>query len=266
LNEALVEYLVRSVDVIFHLASTVGVKLIIEQPIKTMKTIIDGTNIVLSKARRYYKKVLITSSSEVYGKGSKIPFSENDDTVLGSTNMVRWAYGAAKGIDEFLAFAYSHETGIPVICVRLFNTIGPRQKGQYGMVVPSLVDQAICGKDITVYGDGNQIRTFCYVKDVVNGLMDLMSCPQAEGKTVNLGSEEETTINDLAKKIKLMTSSPSNIIHIPYASAYGEGFEDTKRRVPSLELAKDLINFVPEYNLSETLKIIISERSKVRNS
>lgn len=257
LNKGLIEELVKSVDVIFHLASSVGVRLIIEQPVKTIETIVEGTNIVLSQARRYRKKVLITSSSEVYGKGSKIPFSEKDDTVLGPTSTRRWAYGAAKGIDEFLAFAYWYETRLPVICVRLFNTVGLRQIGQYGMVIPIFIQQALQGQDITVYGHGEQTRSFCHVSDVVSGLVDLMNCDDAIGKVVNIGSNEEVTINYLAERVKILTKSSSQIVHIPYEKAYTEGFEDMVRRVPDISLAKRLIGFNPRYNLNEILKSIV---------
>jgi UDP-glucose 4-epimerase len=253
----LVEELVKSVDVVFHLASAVGVKLIIEQPVKTIETIIEGTSIILSQARRYRKKVLITSSSEVYGKGSKVPFSENDDTVMGCTGTRRWAYGAAKGIDEFLAFAHWHETKLPVICVRLFNTVGPRQTGQYGMVIPTFIQQALAGKDITVYGHGFQTRSFCNVMDVVPALVALMNCDNAIGKVVNIGSNEEISIAHLAEKIKELTGTSSKIINIPYEKAYTEGFEDLARRVPNINLAKELIGFKPQWNLNETLKSIL---------
>lgn len=249
LDKSLMEELIKSVDVIFHLASAVGVKLIIQQPVKTIETIVEGTNIVLSNARRYWKKVLITSSSEVYGKGSKIPFSENDDTVLGPTSTRRWAYGAAKGIDEFLAFAYWHEVRLPVICVRLFNTVGPRQTSQYGMVIPNFIRQSLCGKDITVYGDGEQSRCFCHVKDVVPALVNLMNCEDAIGKVVNIGSDEEISINLLAEKVKKVTKSSSKIVHIPYEKAYTEGFEDMVRRVPDITLSKELIGFEPRYEM-----------------
>ncbi len=257
LNKRLVEKLVKPVDVIFHLASAVGVRLIIEQPVKTIETIIEGTNIVLSQARRYRKKVLITSSSEVYGKGSKIPFSENDDTVLGPTSTRRWAYGAAKGIDEFLAFAHWYETHLPVICVRLFNTVGPRQTGQYGMVIPTFIQQALKEEDITVYGDGRQTRTFCHARDVIPALFDLMNCENAIGKVVNIGSDEEVTINDLAERVKTLAKSSSQIIHIPYEKVYTEGFEDMVRRVPDLSLAKELINFKPIYKLDGILRSML---------
>ncbi len=253
LNGPLLEHLVKSVDVIFHLASAVGVRLIIQQPVKTIETIIEGTNNVLFQARRYRKKVLITSSSEVYGKGSKVPFSENDDTVLGPTNTRRWAYAAAKGIDEFLAFAHWYETRLPVICVRLFNTVGPRQTGQYGMVIPNFIEQALHGKAITVYGNGEQTRSFCHVSDVVSALVRLMNCPNAIGKVVNIGNNEEVSINQLAIRIKELTGSISSIVHVPYEKAYAEGFEDMVRRVPDISLAKNLIGFDPKYSLDEII-------------
>lgn len=253
LNKWMVEELIKSVDIVFHLASAVGVRLIIEQPVKTIETIIGGTNIILSQARRYRKRVLIASSSEVYGKGSKIPFSEDDDTVLGNTSTRRWAYGASKGIDEFLAFAHWYETRLPVVCVRLFNTVGPRQTGQYGMVIPTFIDQALKGEDITVYGHGCQTRCFCYVGDVVSALVDLIHCPDATGKVVNIGSDEEISINDLAEKVKAFTDSSSKIVHIPYEEAYTEGFEDMIRRVPDISLARKLIGFRPKYGIDEIL-------------
>jgi UDP-glucose 4-epimerase len=258
LNRSLVEEIVKPVDVVFHLASAVGVRLIIQQPVKTIETIIEGTNVVLSQARRYRKRVLITSSSEVYGKGSKVPFSEKDDTVLGPTSTRRWAYAAAKGMDEFLAFAHWYETRLPVICVRLFNTVGPRQTGQYGMVIPNFVEQALQGKDITVYGDGEQTRSFCHVKDVVSALLDVMNCPAAIGNVVNIGSDKEISINHLAKRVKELTGSSSQIVHVPYDRAYTEGFEDMIRRVPDITLAKKLIGFKPKYSLDDILKSIIS--------
>ena len=262
LNRSLVEEMVKSVDVIFHLASAVGVRLIIQQPVKTIETIVEGTNVVLSQARRYRKKVLITSSSEVYGKGSKVPFSEEDDTVLGPTSTRRWAYAAAKELDEFLAFAHWYETRLPVLCVRLFNTVGPRQTGQYGMVIPTFVEQALQGKDITVYGDGEQTRSFCYVKDVVSALVDLMNCPDGIGKAVNIGNEEEISINHLALRVKELTGSSSQIVHVPYGKAYTEGFEDMIRRVPDITLAKKLIGFNPKYTLDDILWSVIGAMRK----
>lgn len=258
LNRPLIEEMVKSVDIIFHLASAVGVRLIIEQPVKTIETIFEGTHIVLSQARRYRKKVLIASSSEVYGKGARVPFSEEDDTVLGPTRTRRWAYGAAKGLDEFLAFAHWYETRLPVICVRLFNTVGPRQTGQYGMVIPNFVEQALCGREITVYGDGEQTRSFCHVKDVVSALVDLVDCPSAVGKVINVGNDEEISVNRLALRVKELTGSSSPIVHIPYEKAYAEGFEDMIHRVPDLTLARQLIGFQTHYSLDDILIDVVN--------
>jgi UDP-glucose 4-epimerase len=268
LNRPLVEDLVKSVDIIFHLASAVGVRLIIQQPVKTIETIIEGTNVILSEARRYRKRILITSSSEVYGKGSRVPFSEEDDTVLGPTSRRRWAYAAAKGLDEFLAFAHWYETHLPIICVRLFNTVGPRQTGLYGMVIPNLVEQGLNGRDITVYGDGEQTRSFCHVDDVVGGLVALMNCPAAIGRVVNIGNDEEVSINRLAIRVKELTGSSAPIVHIPYDEAYDEGFEDMKRRVPDISLATKLIGFHPQYGLDDIILSVIDsfKRVPLRNS
>ena len=267
LNRSLVETLVKSTDIIFHLASAVGVRLILEQPVKTIETIVEGTTIVLSKARRYRRKVIITSTSEVYGKGSKVPFSEDDDTILGPTTTRRWAYAAAKTIDEFLCLAHWYETRLPVVCARLFNTVGPRQTGQYGMVIPRFVHQALDGKDIVVYGDGEQTRSFCHVKDVVTALMNLSGCGQAHGTVVNLGNNQEVTINNLAARVKELSGSSSKIVHIPYESAYEEGFEDMRRRVPDLRLARDLIDFKPKFSLDDILRDVIEEhRTRIEQS
>jgi len=262
LNISLVEEMVKSADIIFHLASAVGVRLIIQQPVRTIETIVEGANVVLSQARRYRKKVLITSSSEVYGKGSKVPFSEEDDTVLGPTSTRRWAYAAAKGLDEFLAFAHWYETRLPVVCVRLFNTVGPRQTGEYGMVIPNFVEQALNGKDITVFGDGEQTRSFCHVKDVASALVDLINCHDAIGKVVNIGNDEEISINRLATRVKELTGSSSQIVHIPYEKAYAEGFEDMIRRVPDITLAKRLIGFNPKYGLDDIIHSVIKGLSE----
>jgi UDP-glucose 4-epimerase len=227
--------------------------------VKTIETIVEGTNIVLSKVRRYRRKVLITSSSEVYGKESKAPFGEGDDTVLGPTTTRRWAYAADKALDEFLAFAHWYETRLPIICIRLFNMVGPRQTGQYGMVIPGFVQQALHGQDITVCGEGEQTRSFCHVKDVVSALVALVNCPEAVGKVVNLGNEEETSMNSLAKGIKELTRSSSSIVHLPYDKAYGEGFEDTLRRVPGITLAHKLIDFGPKYCLDDISVSVIED-------
>jgi len=257
LNAALVEELVKGVDVVYHLASAVGVSLIIDQPVKTIETIVGGTDIVLSAARRYRKRVLITSTSEVYGKGSKVPFSEDDDTVMGATSIRRWAYANAKAMDEFLAFAHWQETRLPVVCVRLFNTVGPRQTGQYGMVIPRFVQQALRGDPITVYGDGEQSRSFCHVLDVVDALVKIMACDKALGKVVNIGNPEEVSMNELAKRVKTMTGSASTIRMVPYEEAYTCGFEDMRRRVPDITRAGELIGFHPTRDLTSILNDVV---------
>jgi UDP-glucose 4-epimerase len=262
LNKSLVEALVKSADIVFHLASAVGVRLILEQPVKTIETIVEGTTVVLSQARRYRRGVVITSTSEVYGKGSKVPFAEQDDTILGPTTTRRWAYAAAKTIDEFLCLAHWYETRLPVICARLFNTVGPRQTGHYGMVIPRFVDQALQGKDIIVYSDGEQTRSFCHVKDVAVALVNLSSCPAAYGNVVNIGNNQEITINCLAARVKELSGSSSNIVHIPYETAYEEGFEDMRRRVPDLTLARKLIDFRPKHALDDILLAVIEEHRK----
>ena len=258
LNRALMEGLVKSSGVVFHLASAVGVRLIIEEPVKTIKTIVEGTDVVLSHARRYRKKVLITSTSEVYGKGSKVPFAEDDDTVQGPTTTRRWAYAAAKTLDEFLAFAHWYETRLPAVCVRLFNTVGPRQTGQYGMVIPRFVQQALHGEPITVYGDGEQTRSFCHVKDVVPALASVVDCKDAFGKVINIGNSEEVSINWLSGRVKELSGSSSAIVYIPYEKAYVEGFEDMRRRVPDISLARQLIGFQPKHSMDDILKSVIA--------
>ena len=258
LNRSLMEDMVESVDAVFHLASAVGVRLVVEQPVKTIETIVQGTDVVLTHARRYRKKVLITSTSEVYGKGSKVPFAEGDDTVQGATTTRRWAYAAAKALDEFLAFAHWYETRLPVVCVRLFNTVGPRQTGQYGMVIPRFVEQALKGEAITVYGDGEQTRSFCHVSDVAPALERMIQCADAFGKVVNIGNAQEISINRLAERVKELSGSDCRIAHIPYEQAYVEGFEDMRRRVPDISLAKQLIGFEPKYSLDDILKSVIA--------
>jgi UDP-glucose 4-epimerase len=257
LNRALTEEMVRSADIVFHLASAVGVRLVIDQPVKTIETIVEGTNVVLTYARRYRRPVLITSTSEVYGKGSKVPFSESDDTVQGATTTRRWAYAAAKALDEFLALAHWYETRLPVVCVRLFNTVGPRQTGQYGMVIPTFVRQALRGEPITVFGDGEQTRSFCSVLDVVPALVALVQCRNAFGKVVNVGNPQEVSVNLLAKRVKELAAASSEIRHIPYEKAYVEGFEDMRRRVPDVSLAKTLIGFHPSRSLDDILNSVI---------
>jgi len=254
LNQSLTESLVGEADQVFHLASAVGVKLIIDQPVQTIETIVEGTCVVADAARKYERPFLITSTSEVYGKGSKIPFAEEDDIVLGATSKRRWVYACAKMLDEFLALSHWHESKLPTVCVRLFNTVGPRQTGQYGMVLPRFVQQALNGEPITVYGDGEQSRCFCHVSDAVGALIALLRTDEAHGKVVNVGSDEEVSMNRLAERIVNITGSDSEIHHIPYEQAYVEGFEDMQRRVPDLSRAGQLINYRP----SKTLDQIIS--------
>ena len=256
LNTAVVDRAVRECDAVYHLASAVGVKLIIDEPVKTIETIVGGTSTVLDACRRYRRCVLVASTSEVYGKGAKVPFCEDDDRVMGATSIRRWSYANAKATDEFLALAHYKETKLPVVVVRLFNTVGPRQTGQYGMVVPRFVKNALEGKPITVYDDGEQSRCFCHVADVVQGLEKiLLHTPKAFGQVVNLGNPTEVTINQLAAQVKKLTKSKSDIIHISYEEAYQDGgFEDMRRRVPSIEKAKRLIGFAPKKTLTDIIR------------
>lgn len=253
MNETVMDRLVSECDVIFHLASAVGVELIVKSPVEVIQRCVLGTEAVLRLANRYKKKVLITSTSEIYGKSTKIPFSEEDDRLLGPTTKSRWSYSCSKAIDEFLALAYFKEKGLPIVIVRLFNTIGPRQTGQYGMVVPRFVQQAMKNEDITVYGSGNQSRCFGYVTDVVEGLVGLMNHPKAVGQIFNVGNDKEITILELAEKVKSITGSQSKIVKIPYDQAYEEGFEDMERRVPDLTKIKKLIGYEPKVELDEMI-------------
>lgn len=253
-NDDLVSDLVRQSDHVFHLASAVGVKLIIEQPVKTIETIVGGTEIVLRHCSRFRKPVLITSTSEVYGKGSKIPFQEDDDVVTGATCKHRWAYACSKTLDEFLGLAHYRETRLPVAIVRLFNTVGPRQTGQYGMVVPNFVKAALDDRPVTVHGDGTQARCFAHVADVAAALVNVLSTQACYGKVVNIGNDEEVSINDLAKRVIELTGSKSQIEHISYDEAYGDGFEDMQRRVPCLKRAADLIGYKPTRDLKQIIE------------
>ncbi len=250
LNESVMDRLVSECDVIYHLASAVGVELIVSSPVEVIERCVLGTETVLKIANRYKRKVLITSTSEVYGKNTKVPFSEDDDRLLGPTTKSRWSYSCSKAIDEFLALAYFKEKGLPVVIVRLFNTVGPRQTGQYGMVVPRFIKQAIENKDLTVYGDGTQSRCFGYVGDVVGALIKLMNHPQALGQIFNIGNTEEITILELAKRVREFTGSKSQIKLIPYEEAYEQGFEDMARRVPDLSKIKALIGYEPKIDLT----------------
>jgi UDP-glucose 4-epimerase len=243
MQRSLLAELVDDCDLVFHLAAAVGVRLIIESPVRTLHTNIRGTELVLDMAAKKKKKVLITSTSEVYGKTSKIPFHEDDDLVMGPPVRGRWSYACSKAIDEFLALAYHREHGLPVVVTRLFNTVGPRQTGMYGMVVPRFVKQALAGQPVTVYGDGKQSRCFGWVIDVVNALIDLADMPDAVGQIFNIGSDDEITIMELAKIVKEVTGSDSPIQCIPYSEAYGEGFEDMQRRVPDLTRIREIIGY-----------------------
>jgi UDP-glucose 4-epimerase len=248
--------LVQQSEVIYHLAAAVGVRLIVEQPVRTIETNIHGTEIVLELADKG-QKILIASTSEVYGKSEAVPFHEDDDSVLGSTMFPRWSYACSKAIDEFLALAYHRQYGLQTIIARLFNTIGPRQTGQYGMVVPRFVEKALAGEPIEIYGDGRQTRCFCYVGDVVKAMTTLMDAPCAGGQVFNIGSSEEITIEQLADKIIALTGSSSVKKFLSYKEAYGQPFDDMLRRVPSLERLRSVIGFVPETTLTQTLQRII---------
>lgn len=264
-NELVAEY-VKQADVVFHLASAVGVQLIIDEPVKTIETIVGGTDVVLRACARYRRPVLITSTSEVYGKGNSLPFGEDDDRVIGPTQQRRWSYSCAKAVDEFLALAHWYESRLPVVIVRLFNTVGPRQTGQYGMVVPRFVQQGLRGEPITVYGDGQQSRCFAHVSDVVGVLVRLMECPQARGQIFNVGNDEEITILKLAEQVREMTGQRSEIVFIPYEKAYTQGFDDMRRRVPDLTKVKKLIGYAPTRNLTDILKDLIAYESDVRRA
>lgn len=263
-NPEIVDECVRDVDCVYHLASAVGVQLIIDQPVRTIESIVGGTETVLKSCARYRRPFLLTSTSEVYGKGVKVPFSEDDDTVMGATSRRRWSYACAKAMDEFLALAHWVEARLPVVIARLFNTVGPGQTGQYGMVVPRFVRQAIQSRPITVYGDGTQTRCFAHVSDIVGALVKLMNCKEARGQVVNIGNSEEVTILQLAQRVKSVTGSSSDIQLIPYSEAYGDGFEDMVRRVPALNKAEKLIGYKPTKTLDDVLKDVVHfERKKL---
>jgi UDP-glucose 4-epimerase len=257
INEPVLAELVDQADVIFHLAAAVGVKLIVEQPVHTIETNVKGTEVVLTHANKKKKLVLIASTSEVYGKSTAVPFTEDADLVLGSTVKHRWAYACSKLIDEFLALAYWKEKKLPVIIVRLFNTVGPRQTGQYGMVIPNFVRQALAGQPITVFGDGTQTRSFTYVGDVVDALAKLVHEPRAVGRVFNVGNGYEISILDLAKRVRALAGSSSEIVTIPYDQAYEAGFEDMPRRVPNTARIHELIGYEPKVQLDEILEKVI---------
>jgi UDP-glucose 4-epimerase len=252
-NESLTAELVDAADVVFHLAAAVGVKLIVERPVHTIETNVHGTEVVLRHAVKKKKLVLVASTSEVYGKSADVPFREDADLVLGATTRHRWAYACSKMLDEFHALAYFKERKLPVVVFRLFNTVGPRQTGQYGMVLPNFVQQALAGKPITVFGDGSQRRSFTYVGDVVGALLALMDEPAAIGQVINIGNVEEVTIRELAERVRAAAGSSSEIVTIPYDEAYESGFEDMPRRVPDLSRIRALIGYQPRVNLDEII-------------
>ncbi len=257
LNEALVDKLVEKVDAVYHLAAAVGVDLIVKKPLESLVTNIKGSEIVLDMVHRYHKKVLITSTSEIYGKNTKGPLKEEDDRILGSPLKARWGYSTAKAVDEMLAYIYWKQKKVPTVIVRLFNTVGPRQTGAYGMVVPRFVNQALKDEDITVYGDGKQSRCFLHVKDAVDTLIKLMNNKDVVGNVFNIGSQEEISIEDLAKKVIEITESRSNIVYISYDKAYEEGFEDMQRRVPDTTKIARAVGFKQTIKLEGIIKSVV---------
>lgn len=276
MNEVVLDRLTSECDIVIHLAAAVGVKLIVEKPVHTIETNVNGTMAVLRAAARYRAKVLIASTSEVYGKGNRVPFREDDDVVLGPTSRSRWSYAASKMIDEFLALAYCREKNLPVTIFRLFNTIGPRQTGQYGMVVPRFVQQAIQGEPISVYGDGNQTRCFLHIHDAVSAILALLTSPQTVGDIYNVGSQEEITIRDLAQlvldirdetlrqrkspeTVGELTDHDAQIIYVPYEKAYTTGFEDMQRRVPDITKIHKTTGWLPRFSLRQTIKDIFED-------
>lgn len=258
----LVEPLIRECDEVYHLASAVGVRLIMERPVETVETIVLGTDVVLKLASRYRRKVLLTSTSEVYGKSSAVPFQEDGDRLEGPTSLHRWAYACAKALDEFLALAHHKKSGLPVVVVRLFNTVGPRQSGQYGMVIPNFVEAALRGHALTVHGDGDQTRCFAHVLDVVGALVGVMSEKACVGKVINIGSSEEVSIRELAERIIRHVGSTAGVETIPYDQAFPDGgFEDMRRRVPSIERIRSLTGWTPRRSLDDIIRDVVADRS-----
>jgi UDP-glucose 4-epimerase len=261
-DTALLEREVPRHHFVYHLASSVGVKLIIDQPVQTVQNIFQTTEAVFEVCSKYRRPVLMTSTSEVYGKSENIPFQEDADIVMGATSKRRWSYACAKALDEFLALAHFYETNLPVFVVRLFNTVGPRQASRYGMVLPNLLEQALAGRPMTVYGSGSQSRCFCSVHDIIEALTKFPDRPEASGTVINLGTQEEISITGLAQRIKKLTNSPSEIVYVPYQEAYGPGFDDMKRRVPDITRAGKLLDWRP----SRTLDQIITEMADIKNA
>jgi UDP-glucose 4-epimerase len=260
-NQPVTAELVDQSDVVFHLAAAVGVKLIVESPVRTIETNVRGTEVILALANKKKKRVVVASTSEVYGLSADVPFREDGNLVMGATTKGRWSYACSKAIDEFLALAYWREKKLPTIIVRLFNTVGPRQTGRYGMVIPTFVKQALAGRPITVYGDGKQTRCFGYVGDVVGALIKLMDHSEAVGQVFNIGSNEEISIVQLAEKVRKLTGSDSEIVFVPYDEAYEEGFEDMPRRVPDISKVHKLVGFRPDMSLDGILESVINFES-----
>jgi UDP-glucose 4-epimerase len=252
-NEIVLDRLASQCDILIHLAATVGVDLVVKSPVQTILTNVEGTEVVLRTARRYRARTLIASSSEVYGKGARVPFREDDDVLLGPTCRARWAYAASKMVDEFLGMAYHHEYGLPVVPFRLFNTVGPRQVGRYGMVMPRFVSAALAGKTLQVYGDGTQTRCFCHVRDVIRAIIALAEEPTAVGQVFNIGSTDPISILDLARRVIVLTDSSSDIAFVPYDQAYAEGFEDLARRVPDTTRIQQAVGWKPQFSLDDII-------------
>lgn len=261
-DPGVVEACVVAADAVFHLASAVGVKLVVDQPVRTIETIVGGTDTVLRSCARYRRPVLLTSTSEVYGKSERFPYRESDDTVMGPTTTRRWAYACAKALDEFLALAHWEESRLPVVIARLFNTVGPRQTGRYGMVIPRMMAQGLRGEPITVYGDGSQSRCFAHVLDVVDALVALMGEPKARGGVYNIGNDQEVSILALAHLIRARTGDRSEIRLVPYSEAYVAGFEDMVRRVPDLSKIRHLIGYQPTRDLAQILQDVQADQRK----
>jgi UDP-glucose 4-epimerase len=261
-NEMVMDRLASECEVIYHLAAAVGVELIVQDPVHVIETNIVGSENVLRVANRYRRKVFLASTSEVYGKSEKVPFLEEDDSVLGPTVKSRWSYACSKAIDEFLALAFHKQYGLPVVIARLFNTVGPRQTGQYGMVLPRFIQKALQNEPLQVYGDGGQSRCFTYVQDIVEAVVRLVDCPEAQGQVFNLGSTEEVTILDLARKVIAQTGSRSEIRFLPYDQAYEAGFEDMRRRVPDISKAGRTIGYRPKVSLEEIIRRMVEHARK----
>ncbi len=263
-NEQIMHLLISQCDLIYHLAAAVGVKLIVQRPVHTIETNIHGSEVVLNIANKFRKPLFIASTSEVYGKSEKVPFCEDDDSVLGSTRFSRWAYACSKAIDEFLGLAYNHQFGLPVVIARFFNTVGPRQTGQYGMVVPRFIERALANEPIEIYGDGKQARCFAHVNDVTDAVIRLMQEPKAFGQVFNIGNNEEISIEGLADLIIERTGSKSKKVFLSYEEAYGKFFDDMRRRVPSLEKINSIIGYRPRHSLSDIIDDVIASMREPR--